>query len=288
MNEEKRTLIIKIIRWLVILFLVYIFLRSGFYKYILPPTHGLDPENTAIKSIIYSDVIQYNIAYLTLAIGFVFLLGGAFYFLNIKPIEKKITDQEIKHRELEDRIGQKISEQNLAAKEKFDNVDKIVTKIELIESKVIATEARIQSSEEKSEIMQLDMIWNQHYTWQNSNLHANDIIALVFYLQLIVQFFKKTSVMRDKVEMCLRQIIFLLNIDNGTLPTSILKQAPTGMTPRNMMDQHFSTLMGLFPQIQIPELEILKTEIKEKIITNWYGGAVPNQPTPATATLLPQ
>ncbi|MCC7160447.1 hypothetical protein IT399_01875 [Candidatus Nomurabacteria bacterium] len=276
-NEVKKSA--KILYLIVFLVLIYFVIHYGFKQNILLG-QSLPTNETLIKNIIYADVIQYNIAYLALSITFIFVIGGAFYIFNIKPIEKKIEDQETKLRNLEDRIDEKILKQQTEYNTKFQEIVTSLSNSKSIEERINYAEIRIQIAEEKAETTQLDILWSQHYIWQNSRSFAGDMLCMIFYLQLIVQFFKKTEQLKDKVEMCLYQIKNILESDPGTEFASVLRLAPNGRTPRDMADQHFGELMALFKEIKNPELEPLKLEIRKLIIEKWYSGTVPVLPSP--------
>lgn len=260
---------------LVGLVLAYLFFKSGFFDYVIAPS-GSFPTPFPImevREILFREVITYNIAYLTLSIIFISILAGVFYMLNIKPLESRLLKQESDLSDTKMKMEMDFQKQISEMTARIDGLRKEVETS--IAERTGSAERRLVAAETRVEDIQLDLIWNQHFVWQTSKFYANDIMSLIFFLQLVVEIYQKPEKYKSKIVMCLNQILRVLDEDDGTSSSSVMVLSLPGRTARDVCMEHFATLNRLFPLITDPDFVFTKSQIIQKCIEKWFVGTYP-------------
>ena len=207
--------------------LLYLAVSSTIPKFINAPVSPQTDIST-IKEIIYTDVVQYNIAYLSLSLVIIVLIGGIFYLFNLHPLQESIKEQggrlqkeKENIKEFQSRVesnfldvGMDIQKQLSEAKEEMrreaqtldGEINKQVTdSIKSLEKKfgtsLAVADEKITEIKKGAEQIEMDAVWYQHYMWEARDIPLNTLSSLSKYLGLSLKY--KKLFLSD---LCLRRI----------------------------------------------------------------------------------
>lgn len=145
-----------------------------------------------IQSNFINQVAAVNLGYLSVAVTILLIFGGAFYLFNFKPLQESIRKQE---EDLKESRGENIHEISILKNEALSEIEKIRKEIEVkITERVLSTEGLFKSFEErakkemnmlreKSNKLELEAIWTQHYLWSNADNVRNELDTLMDYME---------------------------------------------------------------------------------------------------------
>lgn len=177
-------------------------------------------ENISTSSVTLLDLIKLtqdiaslNAVYLSISVGIILALGGAFYLFSLKPLQEKITRQEeqldLEKKKNEEKLKQIIESLKEAQKNSLDQIDKSKKELTNIIENKISKEVNLIKKMANTE--KLNSLWDKHYLWGlgSTKVPQNELSVLIESLEKSIEykmFVASPELHLDEIDITLNEI----------------------------------------------------------------------------------